>query len=148
MQQLRSANLIAYAKFLQLGYPLRVSFDSLNAKYEQYIAKSVLGLDRTKLFYKKLMLSNGFELKDFRFGENVIFFRTQRQELVEQLLESPTNSMKKLKCYSARSKIRVIAFCLIFLKGSLPEFCYFLLSPRNNRINNYFSNFTRYVQDM
>lgn len=146
MQQLKSANLIAYAKFMQLGYPLRVSFDSLNAVYEQYIAKSVLDLDISKLFYKKLMLSNGFALKDFRFGENLIFFRSKCQELMEQLLESPTNSMKKLKSYSARSKIRVIAFCFIFLNGSLPEICYFQQIPF--KFNKYFSNFTRYVQDM
>lgn len=124
MQQLKSANLIAYAEFMQLGYPLHVSFDSLSYKYKQYIPNTVMDFNEMKQFYTKLMLSIGFKLRDFTFGENLIFFRAKSSKLIDQLMSSSSESIKIMKRYTARSKIRVVALCLIFLRGSLPIFMF------------------------
>lgn len=110
-QQLKAANIIAYAQLMQLGYPVRVSLDVLNNKYEPYFTNATY-----KQFYTKLLLSLGFKFSDFKFGEKLIFFRDLNYGPIDQLLHSPEESILKMRRYIARIKFRSIFFWLIFLK--------------------------------
>lgn len=108
---------------MQLGYPNRVSIDSLNGTYERYISCGVFesGFNGIKQFYTKLLLSIGFKSKDFKFGETLIFFRGQNSGLIDQLLGSPPNSIElnvtKMRHYTARIRFRSVVYALIFLRG-------------------------------
>lgn len=126
LQQLKSANIIAYAEFMQIGYPTRISFDSLNKTYERFTSCSSLECDfnAMKQFYTKLLLSLGFQLKDFKFGEKLVFFRAQNSALINDLMESRANSIMKMNGYiakmaSLRTKFRSTVSGIIFLKRCL-----------------------------
>lgn len=123
LQQIKPANIIAYAEFMQIGYPTRISFDSLNKTYERFTSCRVLECDFTtmKQFYTKLLLSIGFQLKDFKLGEKLVFFRAQNSALIKDLMESPANSLMKMNGYIAkmaasRTKFRSTVLSIIFLK--------------------------------
>lgn len=111
LQQLKAANIIAYAQLMQLGYPVRVSLDVLNNKYEPYFTNETF-----KQFYTKILLSLGFKFSDFKFGEKLIFFRDLNSEPIDQLLGSPPESILKMRRYIARIRFRSIFSLLIFLK--------------------------------
>lgn len=111
LQQLKAANIIAYAQLMQLGYPVRVSLDVLNNKYEPYFTNATF-----KQFYAKLLSSLGFKFSDFKFGEKLIFFRDLNYEPIDRLLGSPPECILKMRRYIARIRFRSIIFLLIFLK--------------------------------
>lgn len=114
LQQLKSANITAYARLMQLGYPVRFAVNDLNQIYGPYIRAAEI-----RQFYMKLFLSIGLKLIDFKFGENLVFFRTQNK-----LLDSSPNSIEliisKMRRYIARTKFRTTAFGIVFLKSRLP----------------------------
>lgn len=121
LQQLKSANINAYAEFMQIGYPTRISFDSLKKTYEQFTSDSILERDFTamKHFYTKLLLGIGFQLNDFKFGEKLVFFRAKDSALINDLMESPANSIFKMNCFIAKMAIlrfRSTVFGIIFCK--------------------------------
>lgn len=71
------------------------------------------------ILYSKILLSRGFELKDFRIGKEVIFFRSTKFDLLVKLLhdleETPEDTLEQLK----RSLIRSMWRCTIFLGEAL-----------------------------
>lgn len=122
LQQLKSANMIVYAKFMQIGFAKRVSIDSLNETYKQYMLSGGFRSTSTGIqkFYTKLLLSIGFKLKDFKFGINLIFFRAQNSALIDRLLGPPSRielNIINMRRYNARTKFRTIVFGIMFLNG-------------------------------
>lgn len=56
-----------------------------------------------KQFHTKLLLAVGFRIGDFQFGNKIIFFRSNKQDLMEELL-SVNNCVSMLRRFIARTR--------------------------------------------
>lgn len=132
-RQLKCFSVIAYAKFIQNCYPIKVSFDVLREPYEQFIQTSDMVHQTddfriiSKNFFRKLLVSCGFEMKDFRVGEHQIFFRESQKHLARDILKNDQEAIErniaKMKRFRARSRWRKLGNLYLFIKCMLIYLC-------------------------
>lgn len=79
---------MAFAKFIRFGYSKSIDLQDLADKCKSIEDKfSYGGLNRSK-YYSKVLLSLGFGLDEFKIGNDVIFVRSNKFELMEQFLHT------------------------------------------------------------
>lgn len=76
---------ISYANFMKFGYPKRIYLqDLVNVCKELENNLKTISIKQSN-FYSKVLLSIGFKLKDFKMGNNAIFFRAEKFHLLEKI---------------------------------------------------------------
>lgn len=103
-QQLKSFSIESYTEFIRTGYPTRISLDVLNAVYGIYFPRYQRVFNTAKQFYTNLLPVVGFHRNEFKFGENMIFFRNRRSHLLEDLMQKHLHHIKLLSSNLVRSK--------------------------------------------
>lgn len=84
LNQLKTSCTIAYANFIRFGYAKSIPLKKLTDKCETVEKKLVkTGLGRLS-FYSNVLLSIGLKIEDFKIGNETIFFRFNKFDLVEQ----------------------------------------------------------------
>lgn len=106
LQQLKSSSLLAYVNLIRFGYPKRAY---INQIYNAFKPNHQLWRNECsdlKRFCSILLLSNGCESSNFKFGTECIFFRTKCSTLLEKLLkphpEFISHSLQRMKKYLIR----------------------------------------------
>ena len=94
--QLKTSSTVAYANFIRFGYPKRIAFQDL-----VYACKPIEGkLKDTYLwsinFYTKVLLAMGLTLKDFKIGNDMVFFRSNNFHLVQMFLSKAKTENRKI----------------------------------------------------
>lgn len=116
LQQLNTSSTISYAKFMRYGYPKRLILQEL-VNLCRPLENELKSFERTVL-YKKCFLSLGLELKDFKMGNNTIFFRLNKFNLIEKFIHdlknNSTNTLNRIKKTILRWKWRQIIYCVRF----------------------------------
>lgn len=87
------------------GYPKRIALEELVKKCHP-IEKRFERIQRPTL-YSKILISREFELKDFKIGRDIIFFRSTKFNLLEKLLhdleKTPEDTLEQLnRCGAAQ----------------------------------------------
>lgn len=84
LKQLKTSSVISYARFIRFGFSKHIELQQLVDKCKLIEDKlNTARLDRSQ-FYSKVLLSIGFRLEEFRIGNGVIFFRSNKFELLEK----------------------------------------------------------------
>lgn len=82
LNQLKSSSTLSYIDFIRLGFPMRIPLEQLEKLYTPHYH---LCSDPNQ-FYTELFLSLGFCLGDFKLGKDHIFFRSNKNELMQKVL--------------------------------------------------------------
>lgn len=106
LKQLRSSSVIPYVHLMQFGYPERLNIDQVYSFFKpKYELWKGVSSDR-KEFCSNLLLSNGFDKTDFKFGMEFIFLRGKCSALLAKFMSPDPrfieDSIQKLKKYSIR----------------------------------------------
>lgn len=86
-KQLTSSCVMSYAEFIRCGYPIHLDVGSLNGIFQPYFEQFRRFCPNEEHFYRLLAISIGSLPDDFKFGENVIFFRQNKSPHFVDLLE-------------------------------------------------------------
>lgn len=100
LRQLNTSCTLAYANFIRFGYSKSVPFQELVEKCKTVEKKLIKASDSRSDFYSKVLLSIGFKFEDFKMGNEAIFFRSNKFELLEKNfcdMEIKTNCMSVSK---------------------------------------------------
>lgn len=102
---------------MRYGYPKRLALQYL-VDLCHPLEKELKSIESTML-YKKCFLTLGFEMKDFKMGNNTIFFRMNKFDLIERFISNLKNishdSLNMIKKAILRWKWRQIICCVRFL---------------------------------
>lgn len=79
---------------MRFGYPIHISMKALNEIFTPFGDEFGKVFHDKKKFYKLFAISMGLTLEDFKLGSNMVFFRKQNSNFLDQLLKSETNSIK------------------------------------------------------
>lgn len=88
LMQLKTSSTIAYANFLRFGYPTRIAFQDLVNACKPIEDKLKNTCIWSTSFYTKVLLYIGITLKDFKMGNDTIFFRSNKIHLVEMFFSN------------------------------------------------------------
>lgn len=86
LKQLNTSSTVSYARFIRYGYPKRIDFQKITdacSPIENNL-KNICS-DRYN-FYAKVLISIGFKFSDFKLGNDVIFFRAGKFDLIQAFL--------------------------------------------------------------
>lgn len=83
-KQLITSSTISYAKFIRFGYPKRIELQKMVDECKWLEKKLNIECAQRLTFYSKVLLYIGFKLKDFKMGNNAIFFRLSKFNLLER----------------------------------------------------------------
>lgn len=112
LQQLRSSSTFSYVDFIRFGFPLQMSIQQIDNLYANHYNLCA----GPKQFHTKLLLAVGFRVGDFQFGNKRIFFRSNKQELMQKLL-SVNSCVSALKKFIARTRwLLLLMFALNILR--------------------------------
>lgn len=106
LKQLRSSSIIPYVHLMRFGYPERLNIDQIyNSFKPKYELRKGVSSDR-KQFCQNLLLSNGFDKTDFKFGMEFIFLRGKCSASLDKFINPDPRfieeSIQNLKKYSIR----------------------------------------------
>lgn len=141
LQQLKSSSFLAYVNLIRSGYPKRIHIDQIYKAFKQNHHLWRDDCMDSKRFCSNLLLSNGCDSTDFKFGTDCIFFRTKCSVLLQNILKSHpefiTQSMKRMKRYLIRLEWKN-AYKKALLAGIFPCICiilehYLSLSRRKHK---------------
>lgn len=117
LQQLNSSSTISYAKFMRYGYPKRLAMQEL-IDLCRPLENELENIESTML-YKKCFLTLGLKMKDFKMGNNTIFFRMNKFDLIERFISDSKNNsndiFNRMKRAILRWKWRQYIWCIRFL---------------------------------
>lgn len=98
LRQLMTSSTIAYAQFIRFGYSKHVALQKLINQCKQLEEKLKIpfSVDPMNL-YLKVLLPIGFGSKDFKMGNDLILFRSNKIYLLEKLFsDAKATPIKKL----------------------------------------------------
>lgn len=81
---------------MRCGYPIHIEMGSLHKIFESYFEQFKTFCPEEENFYSLLAISIGLLPDDFKFGENVIFFRQNKSPLFEDLMKLNPNSVSSI----------------------------------------------------
>lgn len=83
LEQLNTSCVMSYARFMRFGFSKRIDFKELVDKCKPIEDKlNTAHMDRSQ-FYSKILLCIGFTFGEFKIGNDAIFFRSNKFELLE-----------------------------------------------------------------
>lgn len=82
LEQLKTSSVVSYAKFVRFGYPKRIPIQKM-IEICKSIEEKFKKMYTQKYFYRKVLLTLGFKIKDFKMGNDEIFFRSDKFHLLE-----------------------------------------------------------------
>uniref|UniRef100_A0A914ER73 Myosin motor domain-containing protein n=1 Tax=Acrobeloides nanus TaxID=290746 RepID=A0A914ER73_9BILA len=103
---------------MQAGYPSRLVFNELYAKYKPYISevKELQRLD-SRIFCQCLFKSLGFNDCDYKFGLTKVFFRAGKFAAFDQLLKQDQSSIQefvsKTRSWLIRMRFKKVAWSVL-----------------------------------
>eukprot|EP00466_Bigelowiella_natans_P017308 jgi/Bigna1/91633/estExt_fgenesh1_pg.C_1100002 len=122
--QLRCGGLIEAIKIIKCGYPTRVAYEAIFARY----APSVFSHDRKKMetvnrrdFCEAILRSFNKNRSHFEMGLTKVFFKGQQEEFLEELMRKggnnwkvPADLVEKIKKHLIRKRVQRVG---AFMKG-------------------------------
>lgn len=79
---------MSYARFIRFGFSKRIDFQELTNKCR------LIKLNKTRIdpnkFYSKVLLAIGFSSKEFKIGNDAVFFRSNKFEILEKIFSDMT----------------------------------------------------------
>lgn len=87
---------MSYATFMRCGYPIHIEIRCLHEIFEPYFEQFRTLCPDEERFYSLLAISIGLLPDDFKFGENVIFFRQNKSPHFDDLLKLNPNSIPSI----------------------------------------------------
>lgn len=124
MIQLKSSSVLSYVEFVRHGFPLRVSIEQIHKRYAPHYH---LCANRT-YFQTKLLLSIGLRRIDFRIGKNCILFRSDKNDIMQKLMDAKAN-IPNLRQYLKRSSLirtrwlkTIFSLIIVLKKGTFCKY--------------------------
>lgn len=99
LRQLMTSSTIAYAQFIRFGYSKHVALQKIINQCKQLEEKLKIpfSVDSTNL-YLKVLLPIGFGPEDFKMGNDLILFRSNKIDLLEKWFsDAKATPIKKLQ---------------------------------------------------
>lgn len=90
LTQLKTSCIVSYAQFIRFGYSKRIDFQELVNRCKSLEDKFQNDSFNRQYFYSKVLLSIGFKHEDFKMGSGVIFFRSNKFNLLEKIFSNMT----------------------------------------------------------
>lgn len=119
-KQLKSSSVLSYVKYMKNGFPTRIAISALYRTYHPHIGYLRDNYKDERTFCKSLLCSLNLTSDDFKFGQNLLFFRASSAIPFDQLLKPDQKFIQKtienLKKWMVLFKWRVLIKCMIFLK--------------------------------
>lgn len=84
LKQLITSSTISYAKFIRFGYAKHVALQKIIDECKCIENKFGKWSDNQLNFYSKVLLAIGLRLKDFKMGNDSVFFRSNKFHLLDK----------------------------------------------------------------
>lgn len=91
LKQLKTSSVISHAKFIRYGYSKRIDLQKLAVVCAPIEEKVIKLCGSQSKFYSTVMLSLGLDRNEFKMGNDMIFIRSNKFDLVKGLLLAPLN---------------------------------------------------------
>lgn len=88
LKQMNTSCTVSFAKFIRFGYSKRIQFQEVFEKCKSVEVKFVEGYFDRSNFYSMLLRCIGFKVQDFKIGNDAIFFRSNKFELLKQFFDT------------------------------------------------------------
>lgn len=93
LKQLKTSSVISYAKFIRFGYAEHVTLQKIIDECK-YVEKKLDKWSNNQFnFYSKVLLSIGFRLKDFKMGNDSVFFRSNKFYLLDNFFSETRTAL-------------------------------------------------------
>lgn len=85
LRQLITSSTIAFARFMRFGYSEHISLEKMMGEFKLVETKLNKWSANRSNFYSKVLIALGYKLADFKIGRDLIFFRTNKIRLLEDI---------------------------------------------------------------